>query len=167
MKFKIRVREGKIVWKNLSEREMFVERAEGKYVELSIDDRPSEKLRAYFEGCLVPVFFYTHPDVPWKTFKDAREALKKEFLPKKWGFNHLGIPFEQTPSLADLNRSTWEQFVTDVTGWMIENGISPTLIDSEAFKQWRDTVPDEKYYPPLQVVIDEYKRIKTNAPVDN
>lgn len=154
---KIKIKDGKIGWSNASEREQFYQRAEGKYVELSIQDKPSQQLRNYFEGCLVPVYFYTHPEVGWETFRSARNSLKKEFLPKIYDIGLDGLRYETTPSLADLNREKWENFINAITDWMIENGVNPELINSDAYKQWRDANPFDRVYPPLEKLIESYK----------
>lgn len=158
MAIRTRVRESQIIFSSETARMNFFARANGKDVLLTIDERPSQEIRAYFEGCVVPAFYYWHPSSGWSTFSDAREVLKLQFLQSREIRTLDGKLITQTQSLADVGNERFKEFVTNVTEWMIENGMPAAVLDSESYKLWRDLAQKPgAVYPPLQRLMDDYE----------
>src|ERR1700749_576954 len=80
MKINAKVGNGEILFSSSLARSVFFNKHKGEDILIEIDKTPSKEIRKYFEGCLVPTVYYTHPFAGWHSFKDAREALKLEFL---------------------------------------------------------------------------------------
>lgn len=128
----------------------FMELAEGKEVALEVQEKRTPEMRKYFEGCLVPAFFYLHPHSPWKTFADAREVLKIEFSP---GVRTItgsdNKKFKVAPSTSTMSKAKFTQLVESITNWMIDQGVDASVLDSEEYKRFRDTNFEMDIYPPL------------------
>jgi hypothetical protein len=152
MKTRAYVKGRKISFGSLVAQERFYDRAEGKYIFLTLDDSPTAEMRRYFEGCIVPVTFYAHPRSGWRDFAEAREAIKFEFLPHKrvtpvggYGF------FEAATSTTELSKEEFKNFLEAVIRWLLENELVTELdIDAEAYKQWRDSAPSPDEIYPLE-----------------
>lgn len=130
----------------------FFETNRGKDAYISVDDEPSDNMRRYFEGCLVPVTFYTHPYSGWLSFDEARDALKAEFLPAKSVASlRTHSSSRLIPSTLILNKAGFRQFVDAIVNWLLENQLCVADdIDSENYKAWRDSAPAvDEDYPPL------------------
>jgi hypothetical protein len=135
--------------------------AAGKEVKLEIQEKPTTEMRKYFEGCLVPAFFYLHPGSGWRDFADAREVLKLEFVPGVRTIEDTeGNSVRIAPSTADIGKQRFSQMVEAITDWMRNNGVEEALLDSEEYKRWRDTNFDDPYYPPLRRVKELYEKEK-------
>lgn len=143
----------------------FLKAAEGKEVRLDIQEKPTSEMRKYFEGCLVPAFFYLHPNSGWTSFADAREILKLEFSPGTRSVTKIdGSVARVAPSTTELSKTRFTSFVEAITGWMRESGVDETLLDSEEYKRWRDTNFDEWVYPPLARLKALYDKAKCDTP---
>lgn len=157
MATRIRVRDRKIVFSSLSAESFFFDRAEGKDVLLTIDDRPSREIMAYFEGCLVPAFFYWHPNSGWKDFRDARDVLKAEFLPTRSVRTLKGDFITAPPSMGDLGKERYAQLCDTVVNWMIESGMPAEVLDSAEYVRWRDSAQAPGVvYPPIERLRESY-----------
>lgn len=152
MKIRAKATKNSIVFTSPIAERNFFEKYAGKELFIEIDDKPTTEMRRYFEGCLVPVIFYSLPHSGWRDFRDARESVKAEFLPLK-----QVISLSKTkevwirPSTGNLSKRAFKQFIDAVVYWVLENQIaSESDIDSEAYKAWRDTAPERgAEYPPL------------------
>lgn len=147
---KVTVKNGEFIFESPLARYRFFKRAEGKEVRLETNDKPTPQMRKYFEGCVVPAFFYMHPRSGWQSFADAREVLKLEFGPGVREVEDLdGNTVKVFPSTADHNRDTFEKFIDAITTWMRECGIDEAILDEVRYKKWRDTNFSDWVYPPL------------------
>lgn len=147
---KVTVKDGEFHFSSPLAKHRFMELAEGKEVGLSIQEKMTPEMRKYFEGCLVPAFFYLHPGSGWQSFADAREVLKLEFSPGvRTVVGTDGKKVKVAPSTATLSRERFTQFVEQVTNWMIEQGVESDVLNSEEYLRWRDTNDDDDIYPPL------------------
>lgn len=159
---KVNVKDGDFVFSSPLARHRFMERAEGKEVRMDIHERPTNEMRKYFEGCLVPAFFYSHPDSGWDNFADAREALKLEFMPGVRQVRTLdGKMTRVSPSTTTLSKERFSRFVEAVVEWATENGMPYEILNSEEYLRWRDTNLNEMVYPPLQRLKEQYDKQKT------
>jgi len=145
-------------------RHRFMNAARGKEVRLEIIEKPTDEMRKYFEGCLVPAFYYLHPLAKWESFADAREILKLEFSP---GVREItdgdGTTFKVAPSTGDMSKARFTQFVESVVEWMMENGVDSAVLDSEEYKRWRDTNFVDPFYPPLLRLKMAYEKTRAAA----
>jgi hypothetical protein len=156
------IKDKKLVFGSPLSEYRFFETAEGKEVALEIVEKPTTEMRKYFEGCLVPAMFYSHPHSGWENFKDAREVLKIQFMPGVRSVKLLDGTFGQmVPSLADVSKKKMTVFVEAITEWMRENGMPEQVMDSEEYLRWRDTNFTELVYPPLQRLKESYDRDQT------
>lgn len=156
MKFQARIQDGKLVFGSKITEQAFYE-MNGMELTIETDDAPSNEVRRYFEGAVVPYVFYQHPQAGWKTFRDAREALKLEFL----GAFIITLAGERVKSAisSKVRNDRFKRFVTDVTNWMNENGLE--VPDPEAYKRWRDSAPiPGEVYPPLARLKQKYMENK-------
>lgn len=155
------VKDGEIEFGSPLAKHRFLKLAEGHEIKLDILVKPTSEMRKYFEGCLVPAFYYMHPHSGWKTFADAREVLKLEFSP---GVRELtdreGNQVKVAPSTTELPKRRFTTFVEAITDWMRESGVSEAVLDSEEYKRWRDTNFEDPYYPPLQRLKDLYDQAR-------
>ena len=128
----------------------------GKHAIIEIDDKPSSQMRRFFEGAVVPYVFYQHPAAGWETFRDAREALKAEFLPA-YAKSLKGDRVKIARSTASLSKAKFRIFVETVLRWLEENEYE--VPDSEDYKRWENSAPGpDEVYAPLQRIIDKYKK---------
>lgn len=160
MKARAYVKNRQIRFGSLIAEQRFFENAEGKYLIISTDDATSAEKRRFFEGCLVPVVFYAHPHSGWRTFEDAREALKLEFLPRKKVKTLSGMSVEITISTTRLTNDQFGHLLDAVVHWLTENKLVPEeAIDPENYKRWRDAAPSPgEVYPPLARLKELYDR---------
>lgn len=154
------VKNGEFVFPSPYTKARFLKLAEGKEVFLELREKPTDEMRRYFEGCLVPAFYYFHPRSGWRTFADARDVLKLEFAP---GTKTLRNPvskefYRVAPSTSDMGKKRFGMFVESIVAWMIENGMPSDVLESEEYKRWRDTNFDEDIYPPLKRLKESYDR---------
>lgn len=134
----------------------------GKHAIIEIDDKPTSEMRRYLEGCLVPITFYTHPQSGWETFRDAREALKVEFLPSHTIRTIKGSRVSLSRSTAGLSKVGFRVLIEAISRWLIENELCTELdLDPESYKRWRDSAPGVgEVYPPLHRLKESYDRNK-------
>lgn len=162
MKIRAKAGKDKIHFTSPIAERSFFEKYAGKELNIEIDDRPTTEMRRYFEGCLVPVIFYTHPHSGWRDFKDAREAVKGEFLPTKTIESvRTKTKISIVPSTNDLGKRAFRQFIDAIVYWLLENQLcSESDIDSEAYKAWRDRAPEKgAEYPPLARLKARYNEL--------
>lgn len=153
MKIHAKVQNKDIVFSSDLAKRAFLEKNEGKYLSIELDETTTSEMRRYFEGCLVPVTYYTHPHSGYKTFRDAREALKLEFLPSRQISSLAGkFTARSVPSTSDLSKEQFKNFVESIVRWLVENQLcSANDIDSQAYVAWRDSAPAAgEIYPPLK-----------------
>lgn len=144
------VKDGEFFFSSPLAKFRFMELAEGKEVKLEVQEKMTDEMRKYFEGCLVPAFFYMHPKSGWNSFGDAREVLKLEFSPGvKEILDRHGNTVRISPSTADMSKKRFTDFVEAVVEWMIEQGIEHGVVDSQEYIRWRDTNYSDLVYPPL------------------
>lgn len=131
-------------------RALFFQKNFKKYAYIEIDDATSSEKRRYFEGCLVPVVFYTHPNSGWKSLKEAREALKMEFTGTEQR-DLDGNIVRVAKSTTELNNAQFGRMLDAVVRWLLENQLcGEDDIDPENYKAWRDSAPGPgEVYPPL------------------
>lgn len=152
MKIRAKAGKNKIYFPSPIAEQRFFEKYQGKDLFVEIDDSPSTEMRRYFEGCLIPIIFYAHPHSDWRDFKDAREAVKAEFLPVRTVESpRTKQKIKIVPSTAALSKRAFRALIDQITHWLIENQIvAEADIDPESFKAWRDSAPDkDSSYPPL------------------
>lgn len=125
----------------------FYQKADGKDIIITIDESPTAKMRRFFEGAVVPSVFYQNPHSGWETFRDAREAIKLEFL---GGYSRGldGKTIRVSKSTTELSRERFTAFLEAVIRWMEEQGME--IPNPEDYKVWRDSAPKPgEVYPPL------------------
>lgn len=160
MKVRTTIKSGEIIFTSPMAKRAFFERNEGKDATIDIDDSPTTNSRRYFEGALVPAIFYQHPKSGWKDYKDAREALKLEFIP---GYTHnlKGEREKFARSTTDLSKASFVALIDVISRWMTENGLE--VPDPEDFKAWRDSAPvANEVYPPLARMKATFNSAKIN-----
>ena len=134
----------------------FARENDGKRAKLSIDDDISYDMRKYFEGAIVPYFFF-QSEVSFKSIKEAREALKLEFGKKKYQRNIKGTIQILVISTSEYRKNDFVAFLERLQGYFMENGFE--WPDSEDFKKWRDSSPMiGEIYPPLKRLVDIYNK---------
>lgn len=162
MKVRVRIQQGAVVFTSDMAKRVFFDHNEGKDAYLEIDDSPSDNLRRYFEGAVVPAVYYQHPHSGWGDFKDVREALKLEFLPSYTVDIH-GERSKYARSTTELSKERFAGFVELVTQWLESNGME--VPDPEAYKNWRDSAPPAgEVYPQLARMKVAYDAAKATAP---
>lgn len=155
------VRDGEFHFGSPLAEQRFMKMAEGHEVKLEVMKKPSTEMRKYFEGCLVPAFYYMHPKSGWRNFADAREILKLEFAPGAIELTDKdGNWVKVAPSTTNLSQKRFSLFVESITDWMRENGVDESVLDSEEYKRWRDTNFTDPYYPPLKRLKDSYEAMQ-------
>lgn len=164
MRVNAQVKNKTIRFGGLIAQERFFERAEGKHIIITLDESPTAEKRRYFEGCLVPVMFYSHPHSGWGSFADAREILKVNFLPIK--LVETDKPLKGlgrgnalvVPSTTNLSNKAFGEFIEAIVAWLRENVMVPEeAFDPENYKMWRDSAPSpEEVYPPLARLKERY-----------
>lgn len=156
-----RVQNRQILFSSFIAEQKFFELAEGKDINIAIDDAPTANMRRYFEGAIVPSVFYQNPHSGWENFKDAREALKIEFLS---GYTRKlkkgkGRRTRYTRSTTELSKEGFTKLLDIITRWMDENGLE--VPDPEEFKAWRDSAPARgEIYPPLLRMKEAYDAVQ-------
>jgi hypothetical protein len=122
------------------------------------DTRSTTKLRRYLVVCCKYVF-YQHPHANWTTWKDAWAALKMEFFfDMVWGLD--GTRQKVARSTAGYSKGKLQPMVDTIVDYLISNGLEAP--DSMAYNAWTKTAPPAgEEYPPLQRLINEYHRAKT------
>lgn len=162
MKTRAFVKNKEIRFGSLIAQQRFFENTEGKNIIISLDDAPTAEKRRFFEGCLVPVTFYTHKNTDWDSFVDAREALKLEFLPRKFRTDLAGKQFVIPRSTLELSNRKFGEMIESIVQWLTENQMVPAdAIDPENYKAWRDSAPSVgEVYPPLARLKEVYDREK-------
>lgn len=160
---KAKVINGELVFSSLLTKIRFMGNAEGKDVSLVIDDKPTPRMRKFFEGCLVPAFYYFHPNSGWRDFKDAREALKLEFSPNIRSVKLVldGSTVRVAPSTTEMSKERFNMLVEGVMDWMMDNGLPYDVLDAEAYLTWRDTNDLDLIYPPLRRLKENYDKRKS------
>lgn len=147
MRVRANIKHGEIVFTSPQAKRAFFERNDGKDAIIDIDDAPTVNSRRYFEGALIPAIYYQHPKSGWIDFKDAREAIKLEFLP---GYTR-SLQGERTRvarSTTELSKAGFLALIEAITRWMHENGLE--VPDGDDYKLWRDSAPaTHEVYPPL------------------
>lgn len=130
----------------------------GKNVIIEIDDKPNSKMRRFFEGAVVPYVFYQNQTAGWEDFRDAREALKVEFLPS-YSKSIRGDRIRLSQSTTTLSKGKFSKFLETVTRWMEENGYEvPDYID---YNKWKNSAPMAgSIYPPLKRLIETHSQKK-------
>ncbi len=161
MKSRIRIQKGEIVFASETAKRMFFERNEGKEAHIELEDAPSEQMRRYFEGALVPAVYYQHPHSGWQDFSGAREALKLEFLPA-YTLDLKGLRVKIAKSTADLSKERFAEFLSAVSMWLEEQEMQ--VPDAEAYKEWRDSAPPAgEIYPQLLRMKEAYESARVKA----
>lgn len=161
---RVSVKDGEFVFSSPLAKSRFMKLAEGKEVSLELMEKPTDTMRKYFEGCLVPAFFYAHPRSAWENFADAREVLKLEFSPMTRQVVTLkGEVVKIPPSVATLSKARFTSMVEAIVEWMLENGVPSEVLDSDAYIRWRDTNFDDPVYPPLRRMKERYERERKEA----
>lgn len=153
MRTHARVEKGDIHFSSALARAHFFSKNNGKAIIIEPDDSITAEMRRYFEGCIVPVVYYTHPASGWTSFRDARDAVKLEFLPSKPVKSLKGkITARSVPSTADLSKEQFRQFIDAITRWLLENQLcGEDDLDSKNYIAWRDSAPGAaEIYPPLR-----------------
>lgn len=119
----------------------------GKFVEIAIDDKPSAKMRRFFEGGIIPAIFWQLPAAGWTNFRECRDAVKYEFLPA-WTRDTRGVRVRIARNTSDLSKEAFRTFLDKVTHWMKENGMD--VPDPAEFNDWKNSAPGPgEEYPPL------------------
>lgn len=146
MKFGAQIGERDLLFSSEMARQKFYE-LKGKYVEITVDDRPSSEMRRYFEGAVVPAIFWQLPAAGWTNLREARDAIKYEFLPA-WTRDTKGLRVRIARNTSDLSKEAFRAFLDKVRIWMWDNGMETP--DPDEYKAWRDSAPEEgEEYPPL------------------
>lgn len=160
MKFKAQIRNGEL--QVSSKVKEYLKEKEGTFFECEEDNRESDELRGYFEGAIVPTWFYLHPKSKWKSFSDARDSLKLEFN-SGVGFDKHGVPIRVAKTTA-MSRAKWRSFLERINEYFNENGMMQWWPDPEEYKRWRDSAPEvDAVYPPLLALKTEYTRQKDES----
>jgi hypothetical protein len=161
-----RIKNGEIIFTSPLSKQMFLQKNEGKDILLAPNDDISAEMRRYFEGALTPIVYYTHPKSGWNSFKDARDALKLEFLPSSSVVAVRGkMRGISVPTTADLSKESFRKFIDAISHWLLENYLCvEDDLDPENWKRWRDSAPDPaEIYPPLKRLKERYDVEKAKA----
>lgn len=161
MKSHIRIQQGKIHFASELAGRVFFERNEGQNASIEIDDAPTDNMRRYFEGAVVPAVYYQHPFSGWADFKDTREALKLEFL-AGYTLDIRGQRSKYARSTTELSKARFTRFLEEIGAWLSENGLQ--VPDPEEYKVWRDSAPSaSEVYPQLARMKVAYDNAKLEA----
>lgn len=166
MKARVKLSKGNITFTSLKAKAIFFEKNEGKDAIIEIDENPSSEIRRYFEGCIVPTVYYTHPQSGWNDFRDAREALKLEFLPTRNIVPIRGVPQKVASSTTMLTKERFRAFIEAIARWLLENEMCGAHdIDPQNYKTWQDSAPPAgEIYPPLARLKTNYDKVKHTVP---
>jgi len=132
----------------------------GKKVIIEIDERESKELRGFFEGAIVPVWYYLNPLAGWKSFADARDNIKLEFNGRTIrDRNAREIRIAKSTMMSTLQ---WEKFIGRIMDYFKENGMLQWYPDPTDYKLWRDTERafSEEPYPPIKKLKEMYERAR-------
>lgn len=141
---------------------MFFERNESKEATVEIEDTPTEQMRRYFEGAVVPAVYYQHPNSGWRDFGDTRNALKLEFL-AAYTLDIRGLRVKMSKSTTDLSKDRFASFLSDIAVWLEDNGLA--VPDAGEYKSWRDSAPPAgEVYPQLMRMKKVYEDAKVKVP---
>lgn len=160
MKIRVKIEKGEIslgTGARVDKIKEILKNNEGEYFYLVHDNRESAQMRKYFEGAVVPYYFYQNPKSGWKNFAECREALKMEH---NFAFvnDRTGKPQKMAKSTM-MNRQAFRDFLEKVENDFRENGFE--WPDSEAYKSWQDSAPDlGEIYPPLLKLKQQYETDK-------
>lgn len=136
---------------------------------ISVDMRTSVEKQKFFEGAVVPVFFYSHCIGVFKDFSDARHSLKKIARHTKFQINEKGKQEEIVRSMSEIYESNTKtvEFLDNVQDYFIKNGYD--FPSSSHYNDWQDTLTSarkDEIYPPLATLIAEYKsQVKEDIPI--
>ena len=133
----------------------------GKQVVITLDERTNLEMIGFFEGAVVPYFFY-QSGIAFKDFSDSRECLKLEFYPIKVT-NLRGDIVKIAGSMAKLyeSKERMKLFLDKIQHYFADQEFE--FPNSEDYKKWRDNAPGpEEIYPPLQSLIDNHRKILEN-----
>lgn len=163
MKIHVKILGKELLFTSPVARAAFFEKNNGKNAFIGIDDTPTSQMRRYFEGAVVPAVYYQHPHSGWEDFRDAREALLLEFIPR-YTRDIRGNRVKSRRSSTELTKEGFTGLIERITAWMIENGHE--VPDPEDFKAWRDSAPAAgEIYPPLARMKQIYDKMKfSNKP---
>ncbi len=124
------------------------------YFYLVKDDRESDHMRRFFEGAVVPYYFYQNPKSGWETFEDAREALKIEH-----NFRYVN---NREGNIVKIAKSTmmpkylFVEFLGRIERDFQQNGFE--YPDAEVYKSWENSAPAPgEYYPMLAKLKETYQ----------
>jgi len=135
----------------------------GKYVTIEIDQRTNvEKIR-FIEGAITPYYFYQHNIGVFRDFRDARHSLKKIAGIMSWFYNAEGKREDVVDSMTKVysSKKKTQAFIDFCQKYFGENGYE--FPDSAAYLKWVESAPPPgAVYPPLQKLIDEYKKFSTD-----
>lgn len=136
-----------------------------KYIRISPEEPPTYSLRKFFEGAVVPYYFYQHNIGVYRDFRDARESLKLEFNPI-WIINSKGERQQIGGSTLDKNKDWWNNefdknkpqgFLKKIETYFLQNGYE--FPDSETYKKWYESAPfPDEIFPSLKRLIELYKK---------
>lgn len=133
----------------------FFKRKNGKTIRIECVDRPSLNKRRFFEGAVVPFWFYQHPLSGWVDREEARENLKL-------GYNNKYIHTRTgeliaVPSSLSMTKDRFDVFMEKVQDGFMQNGL--LYPDSEDYKKWLDGGPlVGEEYPPLEDLKETYEK---------
>lgn len=157
MKIKVKIENGQISFGNEKRTEVIKEilrKNEGEYFNLVHDNRESAKMRRFFEGAVVPYYFFQNPKSGWKNFAECRESLKLEhhftFVNNRYGES------QKVAKSTMVNRESFSNFLEKIERDFNENGFE--WPDHKAFKAWEDSAPKAgEVYPPLLKLKEKYE----------
>ncbi len=161
MRVRARVKDREFIFTTPLAKMRFMEGVEGKEVYIELDDAPTANMRRYFEGAMIPAIYYQHPKSGWIDFKDAREAIKLEFIP---GYTRdlKGQRVKVARSTTELSKARFVALIESVTRWMTENGLE--VPEPQDYVAWRDSAPPaHEVYPPLKRMQEVYNQARDDA----
>lgn len=163
MRLRARIKNGNVVFDHPRAKGVFMRAAEGKDVQVLLDEKASENMRRFFEGALVQAMFYLHPHAGWENFKDAREALKLEYRPG-WTTNFKGERIKYARSMTDISKKELTSMVEEIVNYVHTN--FAVDLDPEDYVRWRDSVPAAgEMYPPMQRLKEKWEAERSTKPI--
>lgn len=125
----------------------------GRYVNCSVDVRETIEKRRFFEGAVVPYWFYQNPKSGWRTLAEARDNLKLRWNARDT-FMADGSPVRIPISSKMSNKRFADMLLNMQHDWDEEGYQWP---DPDAYKEWEHTYPPVgAVYPPVQRLKDSY-----------
>ena len=148
---KARVQNKQIVFTSPITEQRFYEQNEGKYINIEVDDKESPKLRRFFEGGVVPVWYYLNPQCPWNSFREARDDLKVQF-------NGYSLDLSQggkmhVPHSTKTSKKKWEAFLERIHYYFTENGFDMWYPNPDEYTAWIESAPAPDDVYPLFVTL--------------